>query len=172
MKRVLKHITVLLVVALSFVSCEGLVYFRTVDSLLGVYDVYAESYLYDEDYSYRIEIIEDPMDDSVVWFYNLDDITEHELGASFGAWVYGVVNDDVTQIVVPLGQYVSTGTTSMGVLEFYGYNGREVETSGYMVIDIIDGGLRFYDLAPAVYVNGVTDDWWEVFEPGMVAVQR
>ncbi|MFR9603518.1 MAG: hypothetical protein SNG02_06575 [Rikenellaceae bacterium] len=172
MKRVLKYATVLITSALLFVSCEKFIYYTSLNSIVGVYSVYADSYLYGGDYTYDIEIIRDDADDSMVWIYNLDDITEYELGSDFGAWVYGVVDSDVTKIIVPLGQSVATGTSNMGLLEFYGYNGYAVQTSGYMIIDIIDGGLKFYDMAPAVYVNGTTRDWWDIFEPGMFAIQR
>ena len=120
-------------------------------SIIGTYDVAAPSAFGGvEEFEMTLHI--DDEDISVVWFQNL-------AGVGTGPGFYGVVNDDLTEITVPLGQISTTNTTSNGDGNIYLYGVTPtvgVQTSGNMIIEIEDDGatLWFRTLAPAKNAGG------------------
>ena len=95
----------------------------------------------------------DASDVSKVWIYN---IFASDGWADWDTIFYGLVDDDLTNISVPLGQeteYKYGGTTPCVLL---GFDGEEGWDEGYLNIAIKNGGktLEFIDYGPWLYIPG------------------
>ncbi len=137
-------------------------------ALLGTYTVTTSSYWYG-DYVYDMVISKDDDDVTMVRFANIADVG---LSAGF----YGIVNDDMTQIVVPLGQIHPTSSTSYGDGNIYMY-GCTADLWLYddenMIFEITDTGsaIKLYseDFAPAISAGD--DGYFEILLPPYTAVK-
>lgn len=131
-------------------------------SILGNYSVSAES-AFGGTVDFTMNIVKDPNDVTVVWIGNI-------AGIGDGAGFYGVVNEEKTEISVPLGQTSTTdnaGTNGDGKLYLYGYDAPAdaVLKEGNMIIKIEDGGatLRFDGITPGLNAGGA--GFYEVLLP-------
>lgn len=106
-----------------------------------------------DDLEWIMNFSKDASDVSKVWIFNIF------ASAGWADWdtiFYGLVDDDLTNIAVPLGQeteYKYGGTTPCVLL---GFDGEEGWDEGYMNIAIKDGGkkLEFIDYGPWLYIPG------------------
>lgn len=106
-----------------------------------------------DDLEWIMNFSKDASDVSKVWIYN---IFASDGWADWDTIFYGLVDDDLTNIAVPLGQeteYKYGGTTPCVLL---GFDGEEGWDEGYMNIAIKDGGkkLEFIDYGPWLYIPG------------------
>lgn len=106
-----------------------------------------------DDLEWIMNFSKDASDVSKVWIYN---IFASDGWADWDTIFYGLVDDDLTNISVPLGQeteYKYGGTTPCVLL---GFDGEEGWDEGYMNIAIKDGGktLEFIDYGPWLYIPG------------------
>ncbi len=137
-------------------------------ALFGTYAVTTSSYWYG-DYSYNMVISKDDDDVTMVRFANIADVG---LSAGF----YGIVNADMTQIVVPLGQIHPTLSTSYGDGNIYMY-GCTADLYLYydenMIFEITDTGsaIKLYsaDFAPAISAG--KEGYFEILLPPYTAVK-
>jgi hypothetical protein len=119
--------------------------------ILGTYKVVATTY-FDGDKEWEMEILKDEDDISVVWFKNI-------CGEGTGAGIYGVVNDEKTEIALPLGQIHQTASTGSGDGNVYLYGmtaSVSLFTEGNLIIQIQEDGAKLYveELGPALNAGG------------------
>lgn len=119
-------------------------------AILGTYTAAGESYFSGPD-TWTMTLIKDPTDVSKIW---IDNIFGDASWAGDDMLFYGIVNEDMTNIAIPLGQeseYKYGGTTACVLL---GFDGDEGWDEGYMNIAIKDGGktLEFIDYGPWLYI--------------------
>lgn len=119
-------------------------------AILGTYTAAGESYFNGPD-TWTMTLIKDPTDVSKIW---IDNIFGDASWAGDDMLFYGIVNEDMTNIAIPLGQeseYKYGGTTACVLL---GFDGDEGWDEGYMNIAIKDGGktLEFIDYGPWLYI--------------------
>lgn len=111
--------------------------------ILGTFNAKGESYFNGET-EWNLTISKDADDLSKVWISNL-------VPGGSNLAVYGIVNDEKTEIHIPVGQeIVSTSSYPHVILEgFYGPDGEEdIPTGGYITIYIAEDGTL------------TTDDWF------------
>ena len=106
-----------------------------------------------DDLEWIMNFSKDASDVSKVWIYN---IFASDGWADWDTIFYGLVDDDLTNISVPLGQeteYKYGGTTPCVLL---GFDGEEGWDEGYLNIAIKNGGktLEFIDYGPWLYIPG------------------
>ena len=106
-----------------------------------------------DDLEWIMNFSKDASDVSKVWIYN---IFASDGWADWDTIFYGLVDDDLTNISVPLGQeteYKYQGTTPCVLL---GFDGEEGWDEGYLNIAIKNGGktLEFIDYGPWLYIPG------------------
>lgn len=106
-----------------------------------------------DDLEWIMNFSKDASDVSKVWIYN---IFASDGWADWDTIFYGLVDSDLTNISVPLGQeteYKYGGTTPCVLLGFDGEGGYD---EGYLNIAIKNGGktLEFIDYGPWLYIPG------------------
>lgn len=121
-------------------------------AILGDYTAKGESY-FNGPQEWIMNFSKDASDVSKVWIYN---IFASDSWADWDTIFYGLVDDDLTNISVPLGQeteYKYSGTTPC-VLR--GFDGEDGWDEGYLNIAIKNGGktLEFIDYGPWLYIPG------------------
>ena len=121
-------------------------------AILGDYTAKGESY-FNGPQEWIMNFSKDASDVSKVW---IDNIFASDSWADWDTIFYGLVDDDLTNISVPLGQeteYKYSGTTPCVLLGFDGEDGWD---EGYLNIAIKNGGktLEFIDYGPWLYIPG------------------
>ena len=99
-------------------------------SAKGVSDFYGDT-------EWEVRIAKDDSDLSKVWIYNLV-----PGGSSSSSPVYGIVNDDKTEIRIPVGQEVAVSSSYPHILlnGFYGDTEEKIPTGGYITGEIAEDG--------------------------------
>ena len=89
------------------------------------------------DTEWEVRIAKDDSDLSKVWIYNLV-----PGGSSSSSPVYGIVNDDKTEIRIPVGQEVAVSSSYPHILlnGFYGDTEEKIPTGGYITGEIAEDG--------------------------------
>ena len=89
------------------------------------------------DSEWEVRIAKDDSDLSKVWIYNLV-----PGGSSSSSPVYGIVNDDKTEIRIPVGQEVAVSSSYPHILlnGFYGDTEEKIPTGGYITGEIAEDG--------------------------------
>lgn len=89
------------------------------------------------DTEWEVRIAKDDSDLSKVWIYNLV-----PGGSSSKSPVYGIVNDDKTEIRIPVGQEVAVSSSYPHILlnGFYGDTEEKIPTGGYITGEIAEDG--------------------------------
>ena len=120
--------------------------------ILGTYNVTGTSYFNGPTNTYMV-FEKDATDETKVWIRNLFcapgwDIAETAL--------YGVVNADMTEITVPLGQATAYTHSGSSVYLFGVDADLNIYDAGNMTIKIVNGGagIELNELAPALYIDG------------------
>ena len=121
-------------------------------AILGDYTAKGESY-FNGAQEWTMSFLKDASDVTKVWIFN---IFASDSWADTDTVFYGLVDDDLTNISVPLGQeteYKYSGTTPCVLLGFDGEDGWD---EGYLNIAIKNGGktLEFIDYGPWLYIPG------------------
>ena len=121
-------------------------------AILGDYTAKGESY-FNGAQEWTMTFLKDASDVAKVWIFN---IFGSDGWADTDTIFYGLVDDDLTNISVPLGQeteYKYGGTTPCVLLGFDGEDGWD---EGYLNIAIKNGGktLEFIDYGPWLYIPG------------------
>ena len=119
-------------------------------AILGDYTAKGESY-FNGAQEWTMSFLKDASDVTKVWIFN---IFASDSWADTDTVFYGLVDDDLTNISVPLGQeteYKYSGTTPCVLLGFDGEDGWD---EGYLNIAIKNGGktLEFIDYGPWLYI--------------------
>lgn len=105
--------------------------------ILGTLNAKGPSY-FNGDSEWEVRIAKDDSDLSKVWIYNLV-----PGGSSSSSPVYGIVNDEKTEIRIPIGQEVAVSSSYPHILlnGFYGEEGDEdIPTGGYLTGVISEDG--------------------------------
>lgn len=110
----------------------------------------------------------DAEDVTVVWISNLE-------GTGSGSGFYGIVNEEMTEIAVPLGQINTVHTTSNGDGNVYLYGmdaDEELYDAGNLIIQIQEGGQKLYFgvYGPSVNLGG-TNYYWDLVYPDYYATK-
>ena len=121
-------------------------------AILGDYTAVGYSY-FNGDQEWTMTFLKDASDVTKVWIYN---IFGSAGWADTDTMFYGVADDGLTNIAVPLGQeteYKYSGTTPCVLL---GFDGEEGWDEGTLNIAVKDGGntLEFIDYGPWLYIPG------------------
>ena len=89
------------------------------------------------DTEWEVRIAKDDSDLSKVWIYNLV-----PGGSSSSSPVYGIVNDEKTEIRIPVGQEVAVSSSYPHILlnGFYGETEEKIPTGGYITGEIAEDG--------------------------------
>ena len=121
-------------------------------AILGDFTAKGESY-FNGPQEWTMTFLKDAGDVTKVWIYN---IFGSDNWADTDTMFYGLVDDDLTNISVPLGQeteYKYGGTTPCVLL---GFDGKDGWDEGYLNIAIKNGGktLEFIDYGPWLYIPG------------------
>jgi hypothetical protein len=89
------------------------------------------------DTEWEVRIAKDDSDLSKVWIYNLV-----PGGSSSSSPVYGIVNDEKTEIRIPVGQEVAVSSSYPHILlnGFYGDTEEKIPTGGYITGEIAEDG--------------------------------
>jgi hypothetical protein len=133
-------------------------------ALLGTWNAEAES-AYNGVESWEMELEKDADDVTVVWFYPF-------VKGGSGQQIYGVVNEDMTEIAVPVNQVIAT-SSSYGLIELLGYNpDYDSPITGNITIEIdlaankmtIKDGFGSYVWSNADGTGGL--GWYNRFYPG------
>lgn len=129
--------------------------------ILGTYKVAAETY-FDGAKEWEMEILKDEDDVSVVWFKNI-------VGAGTGPGIYGIVNEEKTEISLPLGQIHQKNTTGTGDGNIYLYGMTadvDITDEGNLIIKIQEDGAKLYveELGPALNAGG-TNSYFQLVYP-------
>ena len=97
--------------------------------------------------------IKDASDVTKVWIYN---IFGSDGWADTDTMFYGVANDDLTNIAVPLGQETEYVYSNGNACVLLGFDGAEGWDEGTLNIAVKDGGntLEFIDYGPWLYIPG------------------
>ena len=110
----------------------------------------------------------DEEDVTVIWISNIE-------GTGSGSGFYGIVNEEMTEIAVPLGQINTAHTTSDGDGNVYLY-GMDADVNlydaGNLIIKIQEGGQKLYfeEYGPAVNL-GETNYYWDLVYPDYYATK-
>lgn len=120
--------------------------------ILGTYNVSGVSYFNGATNTYMI-FEKDASDETKVWIRNLFCNPGWDIPTTA---LYGVVNSDLTQITIPLGQTTAYTYSGSSVYLFGCTADLEIYDSGNIIIDLKDGGKSFEinDMAPALYIDG------------------
>lgn len=105
--------------------------------ILGTLSAKGPSY-FNGDTEWEVRIAKDDSDLSKVWIYNLV-----PGGSSSSSPVYGIVNDEKTEIRIPVGQEVAVSSSYPHILlnGYYGEEGDEtIPTGGYITGEIAEDG--------------------------------
>ena len=99
-------------------------------SAKGVSDFYGDT-------EWEVRIAKDDSDLSQVWIYGLV-----PQGSSSSSPVYGIVNDEKTEIRIPVGQEVAVSSSYPHILlnGFYGETEEKIPTGGYITGEIAEDG--------------------------------
>lgn len=138
--------------------------------IMGTYSGKLTSYWEDE-YDAEITISKDESDASKVWIANLDPYF-----ASYGYvapnynYFYGVVNDEKTEIRIPIGQninYTSETILLNGLDSPNPDEGDFLPSGGFIIVEILDGGAQLR-IPNAWGVADETPEFWELYLGGAV----
>lgn len=140
--------------------------------ILGEFTASAYSY-FDEDVVWQVATTKDENDINKIWFYPL------VLGGS-SLSVYGIVNEDKTQLRIPVGQEIATSASYPAILlnGFYGPDGAvKIPTGGYITVDIAaNGTMTFQDeFGSQVFsdeAGTVSLGWYNIFAAGVEFVKN
>ena len=104
--------------------------------ILGTLSAKGPSY-FNGDTEWEVRIAKDDSDLSKVWIYNLV-----PGGSSSSSPVYGIVNDEKTEIRIPVGQEVAVSSSYPHILlnGFYGETEEKIPTGGYITGEIAEDG--------------------------------
>ena len=104
--------------------------------ILGTLSAKGPSY-FNGDSEWEVRIAKDDSDLSKVWIYNLV-----PGGSSSSSPVYGIVNDDKTEIRIPVGQEVAVSSSypHIPLNGFYGDTEEKIPTGGYITGEIAEDG--------------------------------
>ena len=104
--------------------------------ILGTLSAKGPSY-FNGDTEWEVRIAKDDSDLSKVWIYGLV-----PGGSSSSSPVYGIVNDDKTEIRIPVGQEVAVSSSYPHILlnGFYGDTEEKIPTGGYITGEIAEDG--------------------------------
>ncbi len=122
-------------------------------------------------YDMAITIEKDDEDNSKVWISNMC-----AYFASYGFvapdynYFFGIVNEDMTEIAIPVGQAMNYDTVKLE--GFDGANPDEADQieGGSIIIKIVDGGASLE--IPNAYGVCATDGWWEIYMGGIKLVKK
>ncbi len=138
-------------------------------AILGTYTVTAKSY-FDGDVSFDMTISKDAEDVTMVYFANI-------AGVGLKPGYYGVVNAEMTEIVVPLGQIHPTNSTSSGDGNIYMYGisaDLYIYDEGNMIFNIVNDGtnvtITSTEYAPGISAGG--EGYYEILLPPYTAVKK
>lgn len=126
--------------------------------ILGTFTCHSESG-FGGDLDWTLTIEKDASDLSKVWIDNM-------VPGGSSMKVYGTVTDDKTELHIPAGQDIhSTSSYDCKLRAFYGYNGKEEITTGYITGQIAaDGTITILDdFGSYAYQKGTTTGagWYE-----------
>lgn len=109
-------------------------------AILGTWSATGTSY-FNGSQTWDMELTKDEDDVTIVWFYPF-------VAGGSGYPIYGVVNEDMTEIKVPVGQEIAA-PGNYGFIElraYYGPDGAtEIPDGGFITITIADGQLSILD---------------------------
>jgi hypothetical protein len=137
--------------------------------ILGSYGGKLVSFWGDE-YDADITISKDASDASKVWISNLDPyFTSYGYVAPTYNYFYGVVNEEKTEIRIPVGQnigYTSETITLQGLDDPDPDAGADIPSGGSIVVEILENGakLKF----PNAWGVAAADGFWELYTGGAV----
>ena len=119
-------------------------------ALLGEYACKSMS-AWGDDLEWVMTIKKDASDVTKVW---IDNIFANASWAGDDMLFYGVVDEDMTNIAVPLGQESEYVYSNGNACVLLGFDGEEGWDEGTMNIQILDGGktLKFIDYGPWLYI--------------------
>lgn len=121
-------------------------------AILGDYTAKGTSY-FNGAQEWTMTFIKDASDVTKVWIYN---IFGSDGWADTDTMFYGVANDDLTNIAVPLGQETEYVYSNGNACVLLGFDGEEGWDEGTLNIAVKDGGntLEFIDYGPWLYIPG------------------
>ena len=134
--------------------------------ILGDYTISDDDLVYGDHYDWTITVSRDENDLSKVWFSNLDPyFAANGLVAPKYNYVYGIVNDDKTEIRIPVGQdmgYTSSSGATSSLEGFADPTGEvPLEAGDNILVQILDGGDKLY--IENVWITKVGSSYWEGF---------
>ena len=102
---------------------------------------------------WTMTFIKDASDVTKVWIYN---IFGSDGWADTDTMFYGIADDELTNISVPLGQETEYVYSNGNACMLLGFDGSEGWDEGVLNIQILDGGntLKFIDYGPWLYIPG------------------
>ena len=121
-------------------------------AILGDYTAKGNSY-FNGAQEWTMTFIKDASDVTKVWIYN---IFGSDGWADTDTMFYGIANDDLTNISVPLGQETEYVYSNGNACVLLGFDGAEGWDEGTLNIAVKDGGntLEFIDYGPWLYIPG------------------
>ncbi|MBO4536480.1 MAG: hypothetical protein J5702_04660 [Bacteroidales bacterium] len=121
-------------------------------AILGDYTAKGTSY-FNGAQEWTMTFIKDASDVTKVWIYN---IFGSDGWADTDTMFYGIANDDLTNISVPLGQETEYVYSNGNACVLLGFDGAEGWDEGTLNIAVKDGGntLEFIDYGPWLYIPG------------------
>ncbi|MCR5709546.1 MAG: hypothetical protein K6G79_03575 [Bacteroidales bacterium] len=119
-------------------------------ALLGEYTAKGESY-FNGPQEWTMTFKKDASDVTKIW---IDNIFGSDGWAGDDTMFYGIVDDGLTNIAVPLGQETEYVYSNGNACQLLGFDGEDGYDSGYLNIAIKDGGktLEFIDYGPWLYI--------------------
>ncbi len=135
-------------------------------AILGDYNVSADDLVYGDHYDWTINVSRDDTDLSKVWFSNLDPyFAQNGLTAPEYNYVYGIVNDEKTEIRIPVGQSMGYTSSSGATSSLEGFADPEgntpLEAGENIIVEIRDKGATLY--IENVWITKVGTYYWEGF---------
>ncbi|MDR2839661.1 MAG: hypothetical protein LBV75_00115, partial [Paludibacter sp.] len=140
--------------------------------ILGEFNATATSY-FNGSQSWAVTLSKDVTDTKKVWITNL--VTG---GSSASSPVYGIVNDEKTELKIPVGQVIALSSTYDVFLEgYYGPDGEVGIPDGESITGKIDpnGTIHIQDeFGSHAYTKGTTssDGWYNIFQANGVFIKK
>ncbi|MDR1683667.1 MAG: hypothetical protein LBS25_09850 [Candidatus Symbiothrix sp.] len=140
--------------------------------ILGDFNATATSHFNGSE-TWTVTLAKDVSDTKKVWITNLV-----KGGSSASSPVYGMVNDEKTEIKIPVGQVIAISSAYDVILEgFYGPDGESNIPDGQSITGLIDpdGTIHIQDeFGSHVYDKGTTNSlgWYNVFQADGVFVKK
>jgi hypothetical protein len=137
--------------------------------LLMLLGTYAGKYVsvWGDEYDGEITITKDASDASKVWISNLDPYfaSYGYVGPTYN-YFYGIVNDEKTEILIPVGQNIGYASASVTLQGFSDPNADEpLPTGGNILVEIHDGGAKL--IFPNAWGVASDDGFWELYYGGI-----